>query len=322
MWERLVLAVVMLAGCREVFGLEPPHRIGGDDDVDAPAADAPASCTDQQLSPGETDVDCGGVCPPCAVGDTCVGHLDCVTGVCKTTTCVQLGSCKEIFDAGQKASGIYAIAPGSATPFDAYCDQTSDGGGWTLLLKLSSAGTAFAYDSQLWTTTAILNETDLGPNLAPQGVEAKLRAFNVVTGTELRLQWLDPVHAFHYAIGQPRTALQVFMGGEDKVLGDESNACHGSLLDASPDWLGTKMRHAAGPQFYGVNGQDNTPNGNARLRFGFASNDEIDNEWNPHQGAGTDAESLKWDGQTDCNNCSCYGTEYAPTVTSANLWIR
>jgi hypothetical protein len=33
-----------------------------------------------------TDVDCGGVCPPCALGKKCVNDFDCVSGACDTFT--------------------------------------------------------------------------------------------------------------------------------------------------------------------------------------------------------------------------------------------
>src|SRR5690349_1191916 len=35
-------------------------------------------CQDHMLSPGETDTDCGGVCPPCSVGLMCNVAADCV----------------------------------------------------------------------------------------------------------------------------------------------------------------------------------------------------------------------------------------------------
>jgi hypothetical protein len=107
------------------------------------------------------------------------------------------------------------------------------------------------------------------------------------------------------------------------VEGDESNSCHGSLLDASPSFLSSRMRHAAGPQFFGINGRDSAAGQNDEfLRFGFASNDEPANTWLPHHGAGTTDASLVWSGQDDCNNCACYGSQYMANVTSANLWIR
>ena len=44
-------------------------------------------------------------------------------------------------------------------PFEAYCDMTLEGGGWTLALK--AAGTTFSYDSSYWTTDNTLNTNSL-----------------------------------------------------------------------------------------------------------------------------------------------------------------
>lgn len=47
-------------------------------------------------------------------------------------------SCLAILQAGQTTSGIYWIAPsagGQSQPFQVYCDQTTDGGGWALILN-------------------------------------------------------------------------------------------------------------------------------------------------------------------------------------------
>jgi hypothetical protein len=325
----LAIAVVAGAtGCRQIFGIDDT-TVADDDGDDAPPADAvmidaSPACIDGVLSPGEADVDCGGVCPNgCDAGDDCTMHTDCASSVCANLTCAVLASCLAIRDAGQTTSGIYPLDPdglGAQPPFDAYCQQTMAGGGWTLVMKLSSTDDELANDAPHWTTPLLLAATDLAPNVAPQGVNAKLAAFNAVAGTELRLEWRDPAdHAFPYAIPLPaRTALAVFQGGEHLVDGDEGNNCNGNVLTGAPGYLATHMRHGRASQFSGINGTD----ADESIRFGFASNDEPANAWFPYQGAGTTTRSLQWTNHTDCNNCGCFGSEYDPAVTSANLWIR
>lgn len=44
-------------------------------------------CDNDQLDPGETDVDCGDLCPPCANGDDCAVADDCLSGLCQGQTC-------------------------------------------------------------------------------------------------------------------------------------------------------------------------------------------------------------------------------------------
>jgi len=48
----------------------------------------PAHCDNNQLDPGETDYDCGGVCRPCPPGDDCASGADCRDKVC------EMGACK------------------------------------------------------------------------------------------------------------------------------------------------------------------------------------------------------------------------------------
>lgn len=49
------------------------------------------TCTDSQKSGTETGIDCGGPCPPCAVGGGCANGFDCESGVCKGGICGAAG---------------------------------------------------------------------------------------------------------------------------------------------------------------------------------------------------------------------------------------
>jgi len=99
-------------------------------------------------------------------------------------------SCSHLRDEDVWASGIYWLDPNGGDPedaFRAYCDQITDGGGWTLVLKLS--GNAFCYGSDNWRSVAPYNEfLTLGPELpGARQYDAKSRAFYTLSGTsELR----------------------------------------------------------------------------------------------------------------------------------------
>ncbi|MSP59922.1 MAG: hypothetical protein EXR72_06205 [Myxococcales bacterium] len=44
-------------------------------------------CRDGSLSGGESDVDCGGTCPPCALKKACGAAADCHSGACTAGEC-------------------------------------------------------------------------------------------------------------------------------------------------------------------------------------------------------------------------------------------
>ncbi len=58
---------------------------------------AAPTCSDNVKNGTETDVDCGGGCPPCAVGGACMQNGDCVTNVCNpaTQTCSAMPTCMD-----------------------------------------------------------------------------------------------------------------------------------------------------------------------------------------------------------------------------------
>lgn len=67
-----------------------------------------ASCSNgvKDAASGETDVDCGGPCPACSLGDVCAVNADCVSGICRLDAASG--------NPDKQCVGVTAIAAGSA----------------------------------------------------------------------------------------------------------------------------------------------------------------------------------------------------------------
>jgi hypothetical protein len=154
---------------------------------------------------------CAGEVLPSA--EVCAGTLDENCNGQVNESCVYK-SCLEILQNNPGSpSGTYTIDPdgaGSVTPFPVYCDMTSNGGGWTLILMAPDSGTDFGYDAAYWTNTATLNPNVTNP---ATNVAMKSPAFSTLPFTAMRFCMTNVTSCLNESV-TATSAMAVFSGPE------------------------------------------------------------------------------------------------------------
>lgn len=142
-------------------------------------------------------------------GTQCDGGKTCVAG-----SCALVGkSCAELHSKDAKApSDVYLIdpdGPGGEPAFQTYCDMTSDGGGWTLLVRADGGAQTFKYDAALWTDNKVHNAGQAGTDTA----EVKTLAAVTMPFTTLRIGLKTGNTASWATISQASTSLTKLLSG-------------------------------------------------------------------------------------------------------------
>lgn len=263
---------------------------------------APPSCTDQRKNGDELDVDCGGSCPACGPGKACVADGGCAAfGVCDARVCRAAASCNEILKHYPTArDGAYTIAPPATAAFSAVCDMTRDDGGWTLLLK-ADGNNALFYDAPAWTSTALLNETDL--TLTPGN--AKYQSFVSLKIDRLR----GELDGFRYSLlFNDVTALAIFLGGAIE------ETPYPTFNDVGGNW-------SAQPncRLFGINLLAGRTSVAGHARFGWTANQEdqcLSNDTSI--GLGTPSRGAGY----QCSSTLCSPTAAVDAAGNGFLWGR
>jgi hypothetical protein len=119
-------------------------------DVDIYEGDEPGECADGIDNDGDGAVDCD--------DEDCSGSPDCDTQTDIGTETNPGFSCKDILDnGGSTGDGSYWINP-TGSAFEAYCDMTTDNGGWTMVSNTVKSDAHNWGTEGIWTNTATLGD--------------------------------------------------------------------------------------------------------------------------------------------------------------------
>jgi hypothetical protein len=162
-----------------------------------------------------------------------------------------------------------------------------DGGGWMLAMK-ATTGTTFNFDANYWTTNNTLNPTDTNRNNG----DAKFEIMNNFLAKDMMAIWPDISNIgsesgsidnlsnwtwlqnnFH-GNGSRTSLINKFLGSQV----DYYSSTNGSMTFSG---YGSVFSNQGGYSFYGIN-YSNRPN--ARVRWGFAWNNETDENTNDVSG--------------------------------------
>jgi hypothetical protein len=155
-----------------------------------------------------------------------------------------MDSCSALKAAGFNDDGLYAVdpdGPGALGPFEVFCDMTTDGGGWALILSSDGSSTGLGFDE-----VSVLSSTSMAGRLSQSKIQAMaLRAQDVrITG-----QGKTVISSDTYAIGR----IRAFRGLNDGTLregpaywtGDASHMTYICIENATAP-LSSNVYHACG----------------------------------------------------------------------------
>ncbi len=195
---------------------------------------------------------------------------------------------------GAIGSGVYRIAPGN-TPLDVFCDQTTDNGGWTLLMKQAAGdGTTLQGDSDYWKNGTVLNDTVGGRGMADGNFVSP--AFARVPVEAFRLQAANEQTMRYHQNTSRLAALTAFSDAQRITYFDP----YGVWAPSAPNWFIHTGTYPNGAPITTARFAFNfyETGGGCQARWGWAANENL---------AGAMGDGTSHD---TCGGLGAYGSQY------------
>jgi len=236
-------------------------------------------------------------------------------------------SCKDLKASDPSAqSGVYTLTH-KDTDFKAYCDMSTAGGGWTLVMRTHKEDN-FNYEASFWTTPKTLNPAELnnGNHGAP---EFKGDGFNSILASEILIKsattgrhsqlGMSKVSNLRDLFAGPTTRLNVVSGDakpQQLMSGGSNGACGVAWRTNSGGGTHGKHKVRIGGYFtaaWGCNyGADSNGDPTAAEQAGVGL---WDMHWSPFRLTGRSAGVRQ---AHNYNNCQGGGQVTTPTT----IWVR
>ncbi len=255
------------------------------------ACDDGNACTADACTPGQG-------CAHAAMPDASA----CGVGTCSASVCIATSvagkeptSCAAILaaSAATPTDGLYVIDPdgsGAIAAFATYCDMHSDGGGWSLAMKIDGADPAFGYDGDPWLKPIASGTGELG------GKSAVLPSAWALPVTSVRIGVLDGGTWRWLTLPVQATALQAIFAANKPIVTAAGMPAWEALLAN-----GSLQTHC---QLEGFNVATNS----TALRIGIQGNNENDcNTVDSWIGLGAKSNVCGMGDKPTAGDMACYG---------------